>query len=226
MIREYQFGDTSQLSEHFKASEFQCKCGKPHKFMISDELVVNLEKLRSELGCNGVHVSSGFRCPEHDKKVGGKGNGKHTQGLAADVICYAQPGLPISSKVVSCKAQDIGFTGIANITSAYTSTHLDMREGKKWYGDETRGTAWGCSDLHEYYGIPKEETNRDIKKGDKGEDVELMQARLHALGYLRASEIDGSFGRITLGAVCAYQLEHGLDVDGICGPKTQAALTE
>lgn len=125
--------------------------------MISDELVVNLEKLRSELGCSGVHVSSGFRCPEHDKKVGGKGNGKHTQGLAADVICYAQAGLPISSKVVSCKAQDIGFKGIANITAAYTSTHLDMRTSGTWYGDETKGTAWGCDDLHKYYGIPKDE---------------------------------------------------------------------
>ncbi|MBP0976462.1 MAG: peptidoglycan-binding protein, partial [Oscillospiraceae bacterium] len=43
-------------------------------------------------------------------------------------------------------------------------------------------------------------------------------------GYMRKSEIDGDFGRITLGAVCAFQLENKLEVDGICGPKTQAAL--
>lgn len=65
---------------------------------------------------------------------------------------------------------------------------------------------------------------RSIRKGDTGADVELMQARLHALGYMRKSEIDGDFGRITLGAVCAFQLENKLEVDGICGPKTQAAL--
>lgn len=64
-----------------------------------------------------------------------------------------------------------------------------------------------------------------IKKGDRGAEVELMQARLHALGYMRRNEVDGDFGKITLGAVCAFQLEHNLEVDGICGPKTQAALT-
>lgn len=69
-------------------------------------------------------------------------------------------------------------------------------------------------------------TVRAIRKGDRGADVELMQARLHALGYLRKNEIDGDFGRITLGALLCFQFEHGLDVDGVCGPKTQAALTK
>lgn len=67
---------------------------------------------------------------------------------------------------------------------------------------------------------------RAIRKGDTGADVELMQARLHALGYLRKSEIDGDFGRITLGALLAFQFENGLTVDGVCGPMTQAALTK
>lgn len=67
---------------------------------------------------------------------------------------------------------------------------------------------------------------RALRKGDKGAEVELMQSRLAACGYLRKSEIDGSFGRITLGAVLAFQFEHGLDVDGVCGPKTQAALLQ
>lgn len=88
---------------------------------------------------------------------------------------------------------------------------------------------WGQSTAYRFLGFiyQPESTapDRCIKKGDKGADVELMQARLHALGYLRKSEIDGDFGKITLGAVCAFQLESGLDVDGICGPKTQAALT-
>lgn len=87
---------------------------------------------------------------------------------------------------------------------------------------------WGQSTAYRFLGFiyqPGSTTpDRFIKKGDKGADVELMQARLHALGYLRKSEIDGDFGKITLGAVCAFQLESGLDVDGICGPATKAAL--
>lgn len=156
MVKEYPYGDTTQLSEHFNAKEFQCKCGKPHSFFVSEELIANLEILRSTLNCRNIHVSSGYRCHDHDIAVGGSGSGKHTKGLAADVICYDQEGKAISSKWVSCKAQDIGFKGIANITKAYTSTHLDMREGKKWYGDETRGTSWACNDFYTYYGIPKD----------------------------------------------------------------------
>lgn len=87
---------------------------------------------------------------------------------------------------------------------------------------------WGQSTAYRFLGFiyqPEEQgKERVIKKGDKGADVELMQARLHALGYLRKTEIDGDFGKITLGAVCAFQLENGLDVDGIVGPATKAKL--
>lgn len=87
---------------------------------------------------------------------------------------------------------------------------------------------WGEAAGYKFLGFvyQPQSSARAIRKGDTGADVELMQARLHALGYLRRNEIDGDFGRITLGAVCAFQLENGLEVDGVCGPKTQAALTK
>lgn len=65
---------------------------------------------------------------------------------------------------------------------------------------------------------------KTLKKGDRGDGVRWVQERLIAAGYLRESELDGDFGRITLGAVLAFQLENGLDVDGIVGPKTRAKL--
>lgn len=70
----------------------------------------------------------------------------------------------------------------------------------------------------------KEEKTVVIRKGDKGDAVKKMQTALAIKGYLRESEIDGDFGRITLGAVLAFQFESGLEVDGICGSKTQAKL--
>ncbi len=66
---------------------------------------------------------------------------------------------------------------------------------------------------------------RVIRKGALGADVKWLQWELAERGYLRKSELDGSFWSITLGALLAFQLENGLDVDGICGPATQAALT-
>ena len=88
---------------------------------------------------------------------------------------------------------------------------------------------WGQSTAYRFLGFiyqPEEPQPKYIKKGDTGAAVELMQSRLAAKGYLRKNEIDGDFGLITLGAVCAFQLENGLDVDGICGPATQAKLSK
>lgn len=63
-----------------------------------------------------------------------------------------------------------------------------------------------------------------IRRGDQGADVKWMQERLANLGYLRKSEIDGDFGKVTFGALLAFQFDSKLEVDGICGPKTAAAL--
>lgn len=65
---------------------------------------------------------------------------------------------------------------------------------------------------------------RAIKKGDKGEDVKKLQTALVNVGYLRQNEVDGDFGKITLGGVCAYQLEHGIPVTGIADGRTLQSL--
>lgn len=156
MIKKYESGDKSQLSPHFNVQEFRCKCGKEHEILIAEELVDKLEKLYSALNCSKIIVTSGYRCTAHDKAVGGSGTGQHTKGNAADICCYGQDGQPISSKTVCCKAQDIGFGGIANITAEYKYTHVDVRTGSKWYGDETKGNSTVTSDFYSYFGILKD----------------------------------------------------------------------
>ena len=131
MTKTYPFDDSTQLSAHFNVSEFRCKCGKAHDTLLADELVEKLEQLYAALDCSKIIVTSGFRCSMHDRTVGGSGTGQHTKGNAADICCYGQDGQPVSSKVVCCKAQDIGFTGIANITAAYQYTHVDVRPNGK-----------------------------------------------------------------------------------------------
>lgn len=229
MVKSFKFTDHAQLSTHFIAEEFRCKCGRQHDTLISEELIDKLEQLYVALDCSKIIVTSGYRCAAHDKAVGGNGSGQHTKGTAADICCYGQDGKPISSKIVCCKAQDLGFGGIANINSTYQYTHVDVRTGLRYLGDETKGYNTVTTDFYAYFGIPREDTQTDttfdvIRKGDSGEAVRWMQERLADRGYLRKSEIDGDFGKITLGALLAFQFEHDLDVDGLCGDKTKDAL--
>lgn len=173
MSKTYGYNDKTQLSPHFNAREFRCKCGKEHETLISDELIEKLEKLYKALDCSKIVVTSGYRCTAHEKSVGGSGTGQHTKGNAADICCYGQDGQPISSKIVCCKAQDIGFRGIANITAAYIYTHVDVRSGSKWYGDEVKGNSPVTNDFYKYFGIQK-----DGETTMKGIDVSVHNGKI------------------------------------------------
>ena len=198
-VKSFSATDNTQLTEHFNAREFRCKCGKSHDFLISDELVSKLEQLYAALDCGKIIVNSGYRCPEHDKAVGGTSTGQHTKGTAADVVCYDKSGNIISAKTVCCKAQDLGFSGIANITGAYTSVHLDVRTGAKWYGDEIKGTNTVTSDFYRYFGIAKD--SKDSRKAAaKGIDVSKHQGvidwdKVKASGQVEFAILRAGFGK-------------------------------
>ena len=175
-ILTYKFDDQTQLSPHFNTREFRCQCGQPHETLIASELIDKLESLYTALNCSKIIVTSGYRCPEHDKAVGGTSSGQHTKGTAADVCCYGQDGQTISSKTVCCKAQNLGFGGIANITNSYQYTHLDVRTSGKWYGDEVYGNGTVTDDFYKYFGIEKAEPK--TKNILKGIDVSYAQGMI------------------------------------------------
>lgn len=194
---KYDYTDETQLSTHFNAREFRCKCGKTHDTEINPNLVDNLEKLYRVLGCSKVVVTSGYRCPDHDKAVGGNGTGQHTKGNAADIICYGQDGNIISTKKVACKAQDIGFGGIGNIDSTYTAIHVDVRTGAKWYGDEAvRGGTSGSvtDDFYRYY------SSKDNLTAE-------LQKILNSKGAVL--DVDGVAGEKTLSECHKYTINNG-----------------
>jgi peptidoglycan hydrolase-like protein with peptidoglycan-binding domain len=60
-------------------------------------------------------------------------------------------------------------------------------------------------------------TLRTLRLGSRGPDVEFLQADLDI-------EVDGIFGGDTHAAVVAFQGAHGLNPDGIVGPKTWEAI--
>ena len=61
-----------------------------------------------------------------------------------------------------------------------------------------------------------------LRKGDRGDDVKLLQHRLNILGWQLTE--DSIWGVQTDSAVRGYQYRAGLTVDGIVGAKTKAAL--
>ena len=72
-------------TKNFKVSEFACRCGCGRNKI--DQRVLNMaQAIRDELGVP-VRVNSGYRCEEHNRRVGGVKNSKHTLGLAADLSC-------------------------------------------------------------------------------------------------------------------------------------------
>ena len=75
-------------------------------------------------------------------------------------------------------------------------------------------------------GFPVSPTWRPtIRKGNKGDVVRECQRILDKLGYnLGICGVDGDYGTATDAAVRAFQREHGLIVDGVCGPMTWDAL--
>lgn len=62
-----------------------------------------------------------------------------------------------------------------------------------------------------------------FERGDDGQEVVAIQKRLVELNYT-ISNIDGDFGPETEKAVKKFQLDRGLEVDGVVGPATYKAL--
>ena len=231
-VNHYDYNDSTQLSPHFNVMEFRCQCGGNHETLISSELIEKLEALYATLNCSKIIVTSGYRCPDHDKAVGGTSSGQHTKGTAADVCCYGQDGQPISSKTVCYKAQDLGFGGIANITSSYQYTHLDVRTGYRWLGDEVKGNGTVTEDFYKYFGIKKTTETTSILKGidvsycqnevdwDAAKASGLVDFAILRAGYGREpSQVDTQFSRNyaackRLGIPCgAYWFSYAMSAD-------------
>ena len=89
--------------KHFKLEEFKCQCG----CTIPEEVKVNLTALvenvldpaRAKLNIP-VMVNSGYRCPKHNKSVGGALNSQHCKGEAADITTRSSAGNLLAARLI------------------------------------------------------------------------------------------------------------------------------
>ncbi|MFA4527566.1 peptidoglycan-binding protein, partial [Xanthomonas perforans] len=69
-----------------------------------------------------------------------------------------------------------------------------------------------------------------LEQGERGEQVKQLQGQLAQLGAVgrdgKPLRADGDFGGNTKYAVEQFQREHGLQIDGVAGQQTQAALAK
>lgn len=162
-LKEYKYNDRTQLTAHFRVSEWKCKCGKKHKIVIADTLPPLLEKVMNKIGAVRGDISSGYRCPAHDKAVGGTGGITH-QGYACDIKFTDKNGNVIDSKYVALALEDLGHKyGIGYKCGGSSKyTHIDVRP-RKWYGDESKSMSKSCcTSFYEYFNIKRASTSSNI----------------------------------------------------------------
>ncbi len=72
----------TKLSANFNESEFACPCCG--KIKVAGTLVLKLQELRDIIG-EPIHITSGYRCPQYNKSVGGYSNSPHLTGEGVDI---------------------------------------------------------------------------------------------------------------------------------------------
>ena len=160
-----------------------------------------------------INISSAYRTPTYNKKVGGVSNSLHLYGKAADITIRDNSRLTEAAQY----AETIGFSGVGLDNKYQMFIHLDTRNGKSFFRYNSDGSTYSVSTFFTV-----------LKKGSRGNEVRTLQTKLKKLGFTgKNSEeltIDGIFGANTEYAVISFQKSKGLTTDGIAGSKTWSAL--
>jgi hypothetical protein len=115
-----------------------------------------LQRIRTHFG-KAVNVSSGYRCPVHNKNVGGATGSRHAKGQAADIYING-----VKPAEIAKYAESIGIKGIGLYETDKDGhfVHIDTRTTKAfWYGQAQapRTTFGGSTTVTE---TPKIDTSK------------------------------------------------------------------
>ena len=227
----YRKGQAVKLSTNFNSSEFDCHgSGCCSETLINPDLVKYLQKIREHFNAP-ITITSAYRCPVHNQRIGGATRSQHCQGNAADIVVKG-----IAPREVAKYAESIGIKGIGLYETSADGhfTHIDTRTSKSfWYGqnEQPRTTFGGSSSSTTITTDTTSYSETTVSLRDQGPVVKEIQQMLNELGYDLSSGpndktkgIDGIFGMKTWKAVLDFQKKNGLEPDGIVGELTMEAL--
>jgi len=112
------------FTRRYILKEFACKCCG--KVVINNDLLYMLYRLMYALD-DWLQITSGYRCPKHNKEVGGAKRSYHLKGMAVDL--YSDK---YETWFLAGFARTIGFTGVIEYPDR-GFVHLDVRYGVPYY---------------------------------------------------------------------------------------------
>ena len=116
------------LSKNFSQHEFACRCcGRTE---INQRLVDALQELR-DLADLPVRVTSGYRCPEHNRAIGGATQSQHLLGTAADISVRGMTPAQMYRLAEGVEAFRNGGIGVYPDKGFI---HVDVRDGRARWG--------------------------------------------------------------------------------------------
>lgn len=117
-----------QLTKNFHRKEFDCKDGTkvPEEFKNNlIKLAVNLQVLRDDLGSSLV-ISSGYRTPKYNKRVGGATLSQHLTASASDLSQNKETPLELYKRIEKLIKQGKMHNGGLGLYNTFV--HYDIRQ--------------------------------------------------------------------------------------------------
>lgn len=228
----YYKGKGTKLSANFNSKEFDCHgSGCCSQTTVNPVLVKYLQKIREHFN-QPITITSGYRCPIHNRRIGGATGSRHSKGDAADIVVKNTEPAEVAKY-----AESIGVKGIGLYETDKDGyfVHIDARTTKSfWYGQaQAYRTTFGGQQIVEPY--PYENFLKDVKQLlnttntadvfnktitiSKSENeahplVKPLQKYLYYLGFTVVGPADGIAGNNFEKAVKAYQKSIGAHEDG------------
>lgn len=217
----------AKLTPHFSLREFASRDGVPVPAQYRTNVLAlarNLEILRSHLQAP-IRITSGYRSPDHNRRVGGARQSQHLLAKAADMQIEGY-----TPAQVYCAIEQLIKTGKmaqGGMGLYPTFVHYDIRGRQvRWLGSGVSQTP-SC-DLSRDRPMPPTSSELDIKRAVRlnrywGRRLG-WQVHYDMIAQVLSSESltpdEAEFARW----VYRWQQSQGLSADGIIGPKTWVRL--